>query len=409
MKNKKILFVTYGGGHAQLIKSIVLNLPAKTYNVLCLTSATEHFDEEVTLDIKDVYRSIPKEDKKQVLKIKNFILKNNLDFGFNWDENSLLYYSLGALEYVKKNSFSKIKKFHWNRHLFLQTQVMVDFLNSNRQFCLVISTTSPRFERAAVLASKKLNIDSIQIDDMFVNNEAVFLAKKVIVSSKHEKNKLHKRGHNVNDIFALGNPIFEHFNNLKFDPKTKKSIYFCPNKDRLYDDFGNECFKGNDYENHYKEFTSLSKFMNNNPDYSLIVRPHPNDSPEDYLHFLSICNFKIITSKEENLKDAMFNSALWITQASTTGIQASLAGIPVITYCFRQSDSHSVPRMTEPPFHHYNSLESLDQGFNSMLVSDYFDNKVNKWPFLKNSSNRIVNFIMKEYNRITTNHGFFNH
>jgi len=399
MKNKKILFVTYGGGHARLIKKLIKNFDEKDYKVLALTSAYTMFNQGVVLGISDVFNSLKSEDQELVNKIGRFLIRNKLTP--NLDKETLLYYGIGSLDFVKKHSFSALSNFHWNRHLFLQVFAMRRFLEINSEYRIVVTTTSPRFERASILCAKELSLINIQIDDGFANRETLFTSQNIIVASNIEKNRLLTRGVNEN-IFSLGNPVLESYMNRNkiSNNNNNRKIYFCPHKDKLYNDEGYEFFSGDNRQNHILEFSSLAKLLTNNPNYSLIVRPHPNDDIKEYEEFKSICEFDIVSPLKEDLKIALGKAALWITPASTTGLQASLFGVPTITYTFRNSDIHPVWRMTKKPFIYYDSLETLSQGLECLNIKKLNNVNINNWTFLENSNFRITNFIKSKYSEI---------
>ena len=401
MKTKKILLITYGGGHFEIIKRITQNLPKNSYKVLALTGAFVKFHKKVRFGVLDLYKSLSSEHKKIVHDIISYLKLNPPNINIDWNEETLLYYSLGALDFINGNQISSLSHFHWNRHNFLQLIAIRSFLSKHVEFKLIVTTTSPRFERASLLIAKEMNIPSIQIDDMFANPEAQFYGDHIIVSSISEVNRLIFRGIDKVRIKPLGNLVYEEFFNLKIDSSLNKKIYFCPHKDRLYDEEGKEIFQGNDRLNHKKEFKALAILLKNNPGFKLVVRPHPNDSCEEFTEFLDICDFEIVHPSVESIEIAISDAALWITPASTTGIQASLAGVPTISYSFRNSDIHPVWRMTSHPFIFFNDLDDLFIGLSNLIlpISATF-NVESGWRFLQNSEKRILKFILNKFNTI---------
>lgn len=399
MKSEKILFVTYGGGHAELLDKLICFFPRDSYHILALTSAYDRFKSSVALGISDVYDCLSNEHKSIVYKIIDYIKLNQLNFGFKWNDESLLYYALGALDYIDGQPISRLSDFHWNRHKFLQLIAMRSFISQYQDVKLIVATTSPRFERAAILIGKEFSIPTVQIDDLFANPETMFLGDYVVLTSDLEVDRLINRGVDKRKLYPLGNLVFEEFYKIKVNFKDNRKIYFCPHKDKLYDDNGIEYFQGDDRANHLKEFQGLAKLLNNNPGYELIVRPHPNDSINEFLQYLPICSFTIIHPSLEKLESALCEAALWITPASTTGVQASLAGVPTISYSFRKSDIHPVWRMTKPPFIFFNDLDDLYLGLSEFFIggreTDLDFN--NDWSFLNSSGKRISDFILKKF------------
>jgi hypothetical protein len=401
MKNKKILFVTYGGGHSEIVMRITKHLPKNSYKVLALTGAFNKFHEKERLGVFDLYKSLSNKHKKIVDDIIKYLKLNPPNILVEWNEETLMYYSLGALDHCNENQISDLSQFHWNRHDFLQLLVIRSFLLKHVEFKLIVTTTSPRFERASLIIAKELNIPSIQIDDMFANPEAQFYGDDIIVTSTSEVNRLIIRGIDKCKIKPLGNLVYEEFFKLEINHSLNKQIYFCPHKDKLYNEQGKEIFQGNDRLNHIQEFKGLAVLLKNNPGFKLIVRPHPNDSAEEFIEFLDICDFEIVHPFVESLDIAISKAALWITPASTTGIQSSLAGVPTISYKFRNSDIHHVWRMTIHPFIFFNDLDALVSGLSNLIlpINAAIDIK-NDWKFLQNSEKRISKFIINKFNAI---------
>jgi hypothetical protein len=399
MIDKRILFVTYGGGHSEIIRRLLRFFPENSYRILALTAGYENFNDEKLHGIGDVYKCLSKDHKSTVDDIINYIKSNELNIDLVWDKYTLLYYAIGALDYINGRSISELSNFHWNRHRFLQLIGMRSFLSCYNDIQLIVTTTSPRFERASLLIGKEFNIPTIQIDDLFVNPETVFLADYVIVSSSLEVHRLTSRGIDARRVFPLGNPVFEEFYKINVNLKENRKVYFCPHKDKLYDDNGIEVFHGDDKANHLREFQGLAKLLSNNPSYELIVRPHPNDRREEYLEYLDICDFVIRHPSQEGLESALRQAALWITPASTTGVQASQAGVTAISYTFRSSDIHPVWRMTKPPFIFFRDLDDLCLGLSNFQIQQrqrILDFR-NDWSFLESSGKRISDFILSKF------------
>lgn len=398
MEDKKILFVTYGGGHSEIVRRILHFCPPSSYRILALTSAYEKFSGVEVYGILDVYNSLSQDLKIKVDEIIAYIRLNQLNLGVSWNEYSLVYYALGALDYVCSQGHLDLSDFHWNRHRFLQLISIKSFILNLRDVGLIVTTTSPRFERAALVVGNELNIPTIQIDDLFANPEALFIGKYIVVCSDMEVDRLAKRGIERNRIYSLGNPVFEEFYKMNVDISGNRRIYFCPHKDKLYDNRGIEIFHGNDRANHLKEFEGLALLLQNNEGYELVVRPHPNDSKDEYLEYLSICDFTIIHPCEESLECSLNQAALWITPASTTGVQASQAGVPSISYSFRNSDVHPVWRMTQPPFLFFKDLDDLVLGLSSLVIEEQLavSDCGGDWSFLDKSGNRISKFILSK-------------
>lgn len=396
----KVLFITYGGGHVEIIRRIVNTLPIADdcKHVLALTSAYYVLENKKNVyGIGDVFKALPKKEKTLVLEIIDFIHSNNLELGVRKDKESLLYYSIGALDFVVTHGLKSLKSFHWDRNKFLQLTAIQAFIENLKDIKLIVTTTSPRFERAGLMIGQNLGIETIQIDDLFVNYETQFYGKHNIVASEIEKQILFQRNPNIENIYALGNPVLEDYlNTLRYRTVKGKYIYFCPHKDVTYNSKGEPISYGPDHQNHVAEFTALKQLLSNNPNLALIVRPHPNDDSEEYIKYKSIVDFEIKCPKHESLMEAINKCLVWITPASTTGIQASIGGKAVVTYKFRESDSHPVWRMTKPPFMYYSSLNDLSANLKYLNLEKLQKSSQKEWDFLYGSTKRISQLIISK-------------
>lgn len=365
----KALIVVYGGGHVNIANKLIpLIINHYEVHILGLTTAYDAIESKSCskYSITDVVNLFPITEQKLIRDIGHFFhIHQNKGYCNISINHSIDYLGLGFYELLQRKSFEEAMReyLEFGRHIFLQTDAASKFIEYIKPD-IIITTTSPRFEKSFIITGNSKQIKTIQIDDLFGNTEAQFLAQNIIVVNETVKNKLVSRGIHQERIFPLGNLVFEEFiqtysQSLRNSKNEKLRITLAPHKDLVYDDKGKIIFKGNDDLNHELEFKAFALLKSKGLEFDLFVRPHPNDDPEYYNRFRDIVEFSIQSAKNFSLIDSIINTDIWVTQASTTGIQASLLGKKVVTYNFRRSDKNLISIYEEEPFYFSKSLETL--------------------------------------------------
>lgn len=385
---RKVLFVTYGGGHAAIIKKII-DAYEGDFDVLALTSGEDSFSDCLT--VEDVFQSLPSYDKDIVKALMPLVTRFVEELP-NQNRSTVLYYALGAWEAgLDQDSIEELITL--SRHNFLQLRSMVYFLRK-LDVCCIVTTTSPRFERASILAAKELGLNSYQIDDLFLNVETQFLAKNVFVYSKNEAELLKSSATFRGRAIALGNPNFDIDNVERVETKL---IYWCPHREVSYSEDGSVSGRGNDAENVRKEIEAISSLLDKHEDYSCVIRPHPNDGLFGLDSVRLHPRMEVRLAKNEDLGIALSKAALWITPHSTTAIQASMNGIPVITYAFNTNYSLPNTVFKRLSYRQFNSIEELHSGLQDLIlpISNIKVNPTYSLSFSKGSAKNIANYIKK--------------
>jgi len=209
----KILIVTYGGGHARMLKPVILEL-LKYGNcdlqVLALNTAET---ELAGLDVELLgYRDFFSESDEIAKYGKE--LASTLDKIINYDE-TISYLGANFLELQETYGLKVARKMYsqGGRYIFQPKRIMEHILKAVRPNILV-TTNSPRSERYAVVAARKLGIKSIAFVDMFGIRSAEWLkdnefADKILVLSESVKGYLISLGRNADSIVVTGNPSFD--------------------------------------------------------------------------------------------------------------------------------------------------------------------------------------------------------
>src|SRR4051812_13827461 len=99
------------------------------------------------------------------------------------------------------------------RQAFLPVRLLERILRRVRPD-LVVATNSPRGERAAVLAARKLGLPSVCIVDLFAIDEVRWIgqpgyADRICVLNAHVRDFLVRAGRQPDEVVVTGNPAFD--------------------------------------------------------------------------------------------------------------------------------------------------------------------------------------------------------
>lgn len=338
---KKILFVTYGAGHAQSVLPIIDKIKS-SYDVfvLGLTTAKVLFDGDGYTLLS--YESLSfLEDEKYKSYGEKLAGSKSVTSIVSRDE-SIAYHGINFLNLVNQYGVEiALEKYSLlGRQCFLPVEFMTKVLKKI-QPDLVVATSSPRSERAALEAARNLNINSICVVDLFALQEKKWVgtpnyASKVCVLNSFVKDTLVSEGRLVNDIVVTGNPAFDKLSDERnyvsaqkfrndFLPKGKKILFWASQPEPEIHPITRAC-DGDSYLP-IKIEKYLINIVEKSDDWFLVIRHHPSENrPHNYL------SKKVLFSKtSESMTDVLFSCDCLVTIASTIALEAHLIGKPVVT------------------------------------------------------------------------------
>lgn len=336
----KILFIAYGGGHiASLIPIIKALENQKTFEikVFGLTTAQDRLKKE-GIDCFG-YANLPFEPSTYLLN-RGEELYSRLDTSKLSREESVAYLGWNMVELEETYGVEKARQMYEGkgRFCFFPLQLMKRIIKEDG-IDLVISTNSPRSERAAIEAASSLGIPSLCIVDGFAKYESEWISKpgfadKVCVLSESVKKSLISLGRSEQDILVTGNPAFDTFYSpIEEDkihafrkrlgiPTQSKIILYASNPESEFHIFNG---KKGDVELPRKTLERLIQFITKREDYTLIFRPHPSQKFEDISYFK-----RLIFDKDFDLQTILHAADVVVTISSTVGLQAQIVGKPLL-------------------------------------------------------------------------------
>lgn len=335
---KNILMVCYGGGHVKVIAPLYSNLKEDfKVTVLALTAAGPYLrDRSIPYVGISSFDFLMSED---VLRYGNELAAGvERDSVVSRDE-SVAYLGRSFLELVEslgseEAAYAKYKL--EGRSCFLPVQALRQII----QFCkadIVVTTNSPRAERASLIAAKELCIPAVCINDnLWISGGVVQVAKgcladKICVLSSGVKDRLiEESGIPSESVVVTGTPVFDPLKNYHarrlLDRKQgrKVKVLFAdgdlPEVHANYAGITNINPKINQ---------SVRESLNNLSRHGLIdayLRPHPNQSI-DYSEY-SDC---IVSNKEQDLHELLLDIDVVVTAISTVGIEAKVMGLGLVS------------------------------------------------------------------------------
>ena len=385
----KVLFVSYGGGHINIINEVIkeiIKYKNIDFKVLALTTA---YDKSVSLFsnkyIKKIsdYKDLFKKDIEKINYYGSLILEDNYNASSGISkEDTLIYLGLSMFDLVQthgeKEAFNLYNK--KQRQAFLPVNIMKNILEYEKT-SLVVTTTSPRFEEASLIAANELGIETIQILDLFGELYPLPRANHIICMNNYISESLKKQGLIENKYYHFGQPAIEKTvkNILSVDKlQTKNKLGLNNNKVLLYatqrpiicnEDFSYYDFAG--YETINDNIFSIFEFLYEKYNINILVRLHPNEDFNDYKKWFDKYNFVQYINNKCNLEESLAICDVLLNQASTVSVEAISANKDVFTFKYHLDKTFPLPAVMNEPFIFSDGFEELKQ-----KLSLYFENKL---------------------------------
>ena len=327
---KKVLFITYGGGHVNIVLPIVKRMmDSGEFRpvVIGLTTAANKLEEN-GIPFNRFADLLNDEDKARALEIGTILAKEHHNASSGLQVIDTIHY-LGTSVYDLSLEYGLdegLRIFRENgRKAFLPLRITSKILEQV-QPDLVVTTCGERAERAMTRSAKAAGIPSLRIVDLFGTTGNLPDSDYIAVMNSYAKSCLIQRGVDEEKIFVTGQPAFEALSLLELEQQSvRKSqnpvpqVLWASQNIPEIKEVAEEVFR---------TFDSL-------PDVHLLVKLHPNENgciQEELLRKYSSPNIRIL--RDGDMKRLIQSSDVVITQFSTCGLEAILLGKPLITINF---------------------------------------------------------------------------
>ena len=342
-----VLFVTYGNGHVSKVAPVVNALRKRGINCVVM-ALTLGYRQAERLGLMPVgYRDFASlVDWQRVQTYGQSLLNGNSHPDVD-EAESVAYLGINYAEWVDRfGEAGAAKKYAAvGRRGFLPLDFIGKVIDHLRP-ALVVSTSSPRSEQAAIEAAVARGVPSLTMMDLFALPHDNFLrhsvyADRITVLSEFVKNNLITAGIEASRIVVTGCPAYD----AMFDPanaqagaQLRESLGWqglrvlmwagnleedAPNVDDRYRGTG----LGTLVE------AKLRTWIESHPDAALLIRYHPN---QYHLFTASAPHPRIHLSNpaSEKLQPQLHAADMVLVQTSTVGFEAALIGKRLLTLSF---------------------------------------------------------------------------
>ena len=344
--NRKILFVTYGGGHSAMVlpvmKQLRLLAPETDCVVLALTTAYAAAKKagEQPLGYKDLLHLV---DAEQALRWGELLLADNSSPDVSREE-TIAYLGINYLDLIAQHGVDGAADWYAKkgRYGFAPMQIMRNLIQSI-QPDVVVATNSPRSEEAALAVAKEMNLPGVGMVDLFGLDSDTYVHRPVkpdwtCVIADSVRDRLVQRGFARDSIKVTGNPAFDGL----FVPRNLElADAFLVKKGWLGKDviFNAGIWEAVSHPNTNipagRSFPMeiegiLRRYVAGRPNTALIQRYHPGDWFK-YPRLADQPNVHFSEPPHEPIHPLLLASSVVVTTNSTVGLEAAVAGKPVIS------------------------------------------------------------------------------
>ena len=335
---KKILFVTYGGGHVKMVIPIAKRLMEQDgfqVNVLGLTTARSDLEKQSIPYFS--FSDLPIDE--EAMAYGKLLVGRQGGHPLVSKQESIAYMGISYKCLVEAYGEEEAEERYLKqgRQAFLPITVMEQVIREGG-YDLVVTTNSPRAEQAAILAARNLGVSALCMVDLFALQGVKWIgqkgyANKVCVLAESVKNMLVDAGRAPDEIVVTGNPAFDRLADPTFKEKAKilrskkgwgnkKVILWCSQPEPETHPFTGE--KG-DPNLPFMIERELQKVCDKHEGWHLFVRPHPSENLEQR-PYLSDVEY----GRDEDLYELLYAVDLVVVMSTTVGLEAALIGKPVV-------------------------------------------------------------------------------
>ncbi len=211
---------------------------------------------------------------------------------------------------------------------------------------LVLATSAPRLERAIVEAAGAASISSLVLVDQYPAHELQWLkspgfATRLAVLDGSVQQMIVDEGRPADDIVVTGNPAFDALDAIRHVPRAVPPRIVYLSQSEPFAPAGSP-----QHEPVNGPVLNALLAAAERHDWVVVYRPHPNEQQMMMQHPRLVTH----RSGAVGLLDSFHGAAAAVTETSTAGIQALLAGIPLVQLGFTR-------RTRRPPFEQFGSTQ----------------------------------------------------
>lgn len=334
MAPKKILFAAYGASHIRTLLPVITRLQARRdihARVLALTTARAPA-EKAGCDVVG-FSDLWRECDERAREIGE-VLAADVDHTVVSREETIAYMGLSYAEHERSvghtlatETFNEL-----GRGAFLPTETVGRLLDDFSPE-LVVTTNSPRAERAAIEAAGIRNIPSLAIGDLFIMESVPWMARngygtRIAVLGEWVKRRLVAHGRDPGDIVITGNPGLDYLKAPQYVDGGRKMREALGWQECQILTWAMASIRPMDEAliTIQEKIALLKRMTEQNRSLRVVVRPHPNQK----LEFGTLSSSFHMSNRDEDIVSLVHASDLVMTEFSMVGFEAALLGKPVV-------------------------------------------------------------------------------
>ena len=339
-----VLLVAYGGGHIPMVLSVMKALrqqhPGIKLELIALTTAYEAAVAagEKPLGYADLqHLADPAFANEWGRKLAPTTRHPTVT-----EEETRAYFGVNFWDLVQQYGMADARTLHAQKERFAYYPLhFFRRVLAHLQPDVVVATASPRSEEAALQAAIEMGIATLSMTDLFLRTSDPycnrrFYADRVTVFNEQVRQTLEASGVPSEKLLVTGNPAFDGLASEALRAEsaywreslgwTHKTVILWAGHVDDYTSINPDPSTATAYPLQVE--AELRRWADASEDHALIIRYHPNEMhlfPEGRLH-----RRVFLSTRGQHVHQAVLAADLVIVQTSTVGLEAAVAGKPVI-------------------------------------------------------------------------------
>ena len=345
----RILAVAYGGGHVAMLLPVLRALrraePAPRIDLLALTTAARAAREagESPLCYHDLLHLLEPGERAQALALGALLRDGNTHPDIT-EAETLAYLGINALELRQRLGVAQAEAL-WHAHgrqAFHPVAWFARVIKALRPD-LVLTTNAPRSEQAALEAAHAAGLPGVALLDLFAPPGNAFAARRplperVCVLAEPVREQLLAAGWPPGRIAVTGNPAFDGLHDPIWAERAtqlraslgwqSRGVVLLATQPELRAHPDSPWPAGDDLA--LAMGRTLRAWAGGHEHAALIVRHHPNHWHR-MPHGADTPGVHLSRGADEPIEALLHAADVVVVQASTVGLQAAVAGVPVLS------------------------------------------------------------------------------
>lgn len=337
-----VLAVCYGGGHVNMIVPVVRELNRRLapidVTILGLTNAQPVLEAEGLPYIG--FRHLPDAEVPEVQGYGRMLVERMEGATLDREE-SIAYLGASYRDLVAEHGDAEAERVYESvgRQSFLPVATLRRLIE-RLQPRLVIATSAPRTERAAIMAARETGTPAMCLVDLFASKEIAWLgepgfADRICVNSEYVRDRVVSAGRDPASVSVTGNPAFDRLADPSLQRRAQALreqrgwregcvvLFASQPEPPLHPVTGARA----DTELPHRVERELVALATRRPDVKIIVRRHPSQPPVD--EPASLLPAEVSTSNDD-LAVLLQAVDCVLTFSSTVGLEGLLVGRPLV-------------------------------------------------------------------------------